>query len=122
MRVSSVFSSLSSYSLVGKLSLPATREGAGQALPTKLSTTAAGRWPDLRRATDSSLWLDAYRRGSYRLTPAMPGLWAPGLRGAPAETPRPLGTRQQARSNRLRVKTASSTLGANDFEELETFV
>lgn len=36
---------------------------------------------DLRRATDSSRWSDAYRRGSYRLTPALPGLRAPAHRG-----------------------------------------
>jgi hypothetical protein len=35
---------------------------------------------DLRRATDSGLRPDAYRRGSYRLTPAAPGLRAPACR------------------------------------------
>lgn len=35
---------------------------------------------DLRRATDSGLRPDAYRRGSYRLTPATPGLRAPAPR------------------------------------------
>ena len=53
-------------------------------------------WPDLRRATDFALRANAYRRGSYRLTPVAPGLRAPAHRETPAETPRPLGTRRQA--------------------------
>ena len=47
---------------------------------------------DLRRATDSSLRLDAYRRGSYRLTPALPGLRAPAHRDRLAK-PRALSGR-----------------------------
>ena len=53
---------------------------------------ATGRLADLRRATDSSLRLDAYRRGSYRLTPATPGLRAPARRDRQAK-PRALSGR-----------------------------
>jgi len=62
------------------------RPPKGAERPPSASQLRVG-FADLRRATDSSLRLDAYRRGSYRLTPAAPGLRAPAHRNRRPKPP-----------------------------------
>jgi hypothetical protein len=105
------FPSVTSHSTLVHLSssrargVPSPGPPAGAKWPP--AYTGLGPRADLRRDTDSSLRLDAYRRGSYHLT-RLRRASGTCAQNTPGETPRPHGTRRQAR---LVVATSARLAG-----------